>query len=78
MAGHGGYTHGKRKKTAPAQGADMPKAVCPSCRGSGNATELLGDMPEINALVAAGFGNREVKTRTIPCPDCKGSGFRLK
>lgn len=37
---------------------------CPMCRGSGKATELLEDMNEIAALVKAGFGDREVKTRT--------------
>ena len=78
MAGYGGYTHGKRKKTLPAEGPRLPKPVCPSCRGSGEATELLEDMPEISALVAAGFGDRSVKTRVVPCPICRGSGLQIK
>lgn len=78
MAGRGGYTHGKRKQDSKAVEADRPKDRCPSCRGTGKAVELLEDMPEIGALVAAGFGDREVKTQTIRCPDCKGSGFRIK
>ena len=82
MAGRGGYTHGKRKQdsAAPKQATELrrPADICPSCRGRGEAVELLEDMAEISALVKAGFGEREVKTRTVPCPDCKGSGFRMK
>ncbi len=55
-----------------------PAKFCDRCNGFGYVTHMpnLG-MPEIDALVRAGFGGKPVETAEIECKTCGGTGRRL-
>ena len=56
-----------------------PEKFCDACNGFGIIARLpnIGGAAEVDAMIAAGLGDRPIEVVHTDCPECKGSGKRL-